>query len=137
MTGWHADEKLLSDYTNGLTDYVLSGSIETHLMGCATCRSMLRHAVDTRRIVYYLSGTAFFLLPIISIYFASGCSPAPSTGSTPRGAASSSVPSLGSASVPTQHDCWWPRRCCVRPGSLRWRWCSPSPRSPRGPILAV
>jgi hypothetical protein len=57
MTGWHADETLLSDYTNGLTDYVLSGSIETHLMGCATCRSMLRHAVDSRRIDRLLAGT--------------------------------------------------------------------------------
>jgi hypothetical protein len=50
MTTWHADRALLSDYVNGATDYVLAASIETHLMGCQTCRSLVATAIETARL---------------------------------------------------------------------------------------
>jgi hypothetical protein len=50
MTTWHADRALLTDYVNGATDYVLAASIETHLMACPTCRSMVATAVETSRV---------------------------------------------------------------------------------------
>jgi Putative zinc-finger len=50
MTTWHADRTLLSDYVSGATDYVLAASIETHLMGCPACRSLVATAVETPRV---------------------------------------------------------------------------------------
>jgi hypothetical protein len=56
MTTWHADAALLSEYAAGTTDYVLSASIETHLMGCATCRSKVGATVDPQRVEKLLAG---------------------------------------------------------------------------------
>lgn len=50
MTTWHADRALLSDYVNGATDYILSASIESHLMSCQSCRSLVATAVDPPRV---------------------------------------------------------------------------------------
>jgi hypothetical protein len=56
MTTWHADDALLSDYADGTTDYVLSASIETHLMSCAMCRSKVGATVDAHRVETLLAG---------------------------------------------------------------------------------
>jgi hypothetical protein len=56
MTTWHADDALLSEYVDGTTDYVLSASVETHLMGCAMCRSKVGATVDSRRLETLLAG---------------------------------------------------------------------------------
>jgi hypothetical protein len=56
MTTWHADDALLSEYADGATDYVLSASVETHLMGCAMCRSKVGAKVDAHRLETLLAG---------------------------------------------------------------------------------
>lgn len=40
-TGWHVDDESLTAYGAGGTAPVLAASIETHLMGCASCRQRL------------------------------------------------------------------------------------------------
>jgi hypothetical protein len=57
MTQWHADQALLSRYADGATDYVLSASIETHLMSCATCRARVGSTVDANRTDTLLAAT--------------------------------------------------------------------------------
>jgi hypothetical protein len=56
MSTWHADEALLIAYAEGATDYVLSASIETHMMSCATCRAQVGSTVDTTRVDTLLAG---------------------------------------------------------------------------------
>ncbi|GAA4404784.1 hypothetical protein GCM10023168_17860 [Fodinibacter luteus] len=45
-TPWHVDDETLSGYVAGTTSPVLSTSVETHLLSCATCRERLAAAAD-------------------------------------------------------------------------------------------
>ena len=47
-TEWHADDTQLAAYAAGRTDRVFAASLETHLLGCATCRGRIAtQASDT------------------------------------------------------------------------------------------
>ena len=45
--GWHLDDALAARYERGAVTGVLAASVEQHLVGCATCRGLLR-ADDAR-----------------------------------------------------------------------------------------
>ncbi|MEX2275301.1 MAG: zf-HC2 domain-containing protein [Actinomycetota bacterium] len=50
MSTWHADDAVLARYAATELDDARSASIETHLMGCATCRASLAPLVDGQRL---------------------------------------------------------------------------------------
>ena len=45
-TEWHIAEQDLADYLSGASAAVLAASVETHLLGCDTCRARLAHLED-------------------------------------------------------------------------------------------
>jgi len=45
-TDWHIAEQDLADYLTGVGAAVQAASVETHLLGCDTCRSRLAHLED-------------------------------------------------------------------------------------------
>jgi hypothetical protein len=47
---WHAGEDLLASYAGGTAGAVDAWSVETHLAGCASCRSALSAHVDAERL---------------------------------------------------------------------------------------
>ncbi|BCY09336.1 zf-HC2 domain-containing protein [Actinoplanes sp. L3-i22] len=46
MTGWHADDALLSAYARGRLDRARAASVEQHLSGCARCRAGIAPYAD-------------------------------------------------------------------------------------------
>jgi anti-sigma factor ChrR (cupin superfamily) len=49
MNTWHIDDELLRRYQAGGADLPLAGSVETHLVACATCRQRAANAVASER----------------------------------------------------------------------------------------
>jgi hypothetical protein len=49
MNTWHIDDELLRRYQAGSTDLPLAGSVEAHLIACATCRRRVANTVATER----------------------------------------------------------------------------------------
>lgn len=47
---WHPAEEQLQSYVDGGVLGLSAASVETHLLSCAGCRSLVRAAVDTRRL---------------------------------------------------------------------------------------
>ncbi len=45
VTGWHADDALLTAYAGGDADVAASASVEAHLVACAACRGRLAEHV--------------------------------------------------------------------------------------------
>jgi len=50
MNTWHLDDDILRRYQAGSTDLSLAGSVETHLIACATCRRLAGSVVPTERL---------------------------------------------------------------------------------------
>jgi len=50
MNPWHLDRDLLQRYEAGSTDLPLTGSVEAHLIACATCRRLADGTVPAERL---------------------------------------------------------------------------------------
>jgi hypothetical protein len=49
MNAWHLDDHLAERYATGQTGLTLAASVEQHLIGCSSCRSLLSPYVDRPR----------------------------------------------------------------------------------------
>lgn len=56
MNPWHPDRDLLQRYAAGNTDLPLAGSVETHLVACATCRRLADSVVSAERLARIWQG---------------------------------------------------------------------------------
>lgn len=50
MNAWHLDDDIIQRYRTGGADLALAGSVEAHLLTCATCRLLVGAAVPAERL---------------------------------------------------------------------------------------
>lgn len=55
-SAWHPDEDALQSYVDGRAGRVLTASLESHVLACATCRDALAPAVSPLRLATVLDG---------------------------------------------------------------------------------